>query len=287
MKDKQLFNHSITEVIRKRRSVRNYKPSQLEEEVKSKIADYIKTLGGPFEAPIRFELVDQSCLTSEGNTKIGSYGFIKGATTYVVAITQRQEGSLVQLGYMLEELILYATSIGLGTCWLGGTFNRGLLTKHLPLRENEYIPIVTPIGYPMEKGLLEKAIRFAAGSDNRKPMVELFFDEAFSQPLDKTASEGYAIPLEMVRLAPSASNKQPWRIVKNEKQWHFYLKASKGYGTALGFNIQEVDIGIAMCHFEKSLQELGIVGSWIRNSSLTKHIDTTEDTKYIVSWVEA
>lgn len=284
---KQLFNYPIDEVIRRRRSVRNYKPAQLEDEVKNRVAEYMNTLKGPFEAPIQFQMVEQSSFTRESNSRIGTYGFIKGATTYIVAITQQQEKSLVQLGYMLEETILYATSLGLGTCWLGGTFNRGFLTKHLGLSEKEYIPIVTPIGYPMEKSLMEKAIRFTAGSDNRKSWEELFFDGSFSKSLGKAGAGSYALALEMVRLAPSASNKQPWRVVKTEKHWHFYLRASKGYGKALGFNIQEVDMGIAMCHFEKTLQEQGINGGWVINNSQVEKIETDLDTNYLASWVEA
>jgi len=60
----------------------------------------------------------------------------------------------------------------------------------------------------------------------------------------------------MVRIAPSASNKQPWRIVKIEGAWHFFLERTKGYGDGIIFkllklaDIQRLDMGIAMCHFE-------------------------------------
>jgi hypothetical protein len=73
----------------------------------------------------------------------------------------------------------------------------------------------------------------------------------------------------MVRLGPSASNHQPWRVVKEGKNWHFYLKRTPGYnerllvklsGTA---DLQRIDMGIAMCHFDLTARELGLTGQWV------------------------
>lgn len=66
----------------------------------------------------------------------------------------------------------------------------------------------------------------------------------------------------MLRLAPSASNKQPWRVLVDNEKFHFYLARNKGYGEALGYDVQKIDIGIAMCHFELTMQELGFKGKW-------------------------
>ncbi|MGB4438289.1 MAG: nitroreductase family protein [Sedimentibacter sp.] len=55
----------------------------------------------------------------------------------------------------------------------------------------------------------------------------------------------YGVPIEMVRLGPSASNKQPWRIIKDKNSYHFYLCRTKGYGS-VNFDVQKNDLGIAM-----------------------------------------
>ena len=79
----------------------------------------------------------------------------------------------------------------------------------------------------------------------------------------------YSTALEMLRLAPSASNKQPWRIVRQSGRWHFCLARTAGYRAGLGEkllkleDIQRVDMGIAMCHFELALQSLGSSGRWV------------------------
>jgi nitroreductase len=70
-------------------------------------------------------------------------------------------------------------------------------------------------------------------------------------------------------MAPSASNKQPWRIVRRGRDWHFYLQRTKGYGKGSAIfvmlrlaDLQRVDLGIAMCHFELAARELGLEGAW-------------------------
>ena len=59
----------------------------------------------------------------------------------------------------------------------------------------------------------------------------------------------------MVRRAPSAVNKQPWRVVVDGKQAHFYEKKSKGYVDASGWDLQKVDLGIALYHFACAFDE--------------------------------
>lgn len=91
----------------------------------------------------------------------------------------------------------------------------------------------------------------------------------------------------MVRLAPSASNKQPWRIVKETGRdvFHSYLKENPIYNRILGeIKIQNLDLGIAMCHFELAARELGLKGSWEITGG-TKLETKGNELKYIVSWI--
>jgi hypothetical protein len=126
-------------------------------------------------------------------------------------------------------------------------------------------------------------------ANRRLPMEQLFFANTFGNALTMESAGSYAQPLEMVRWAPSASNKQPWRIVQICNAWHFYLQRTKGYGKGtLLFSIlrladlQRVDIGIAMCHFELTARALGLNGQWEINDP---QIPILENTEYIVSWI--
>jgi hypothetical protein len=91
----------------------------------------------------------------------------------------------------------------------------------------------------------------------------LFFDDQLNNPISREAAGNLSIPLEMVRIAPSASNKQPWRIVRKGDAFHFCLSRTAGYGGVFkGIDLQRIDIGIAMAHFEHSSRELGVNGDW-------------------------
>ena len=60
--------------------------------------------------------------------------------------------------------------------------------------------------------------------------------------------------LETLRLAPSASNRQPWRALVAGEQVHLYLRRTPGYHRAGGMDLQRLDIGIAMAHLELALR---------------------------------
>lgn len=281
-----VFGQPIMELIKTRYSVRTYDSKQLTNEIKNELKDYGSSIDGPFSPKVRIELINHSDIMEVSGGKIGTYGVIKGAEDYIAAIVDSGEKDLEQLGYVLEKFILFATSKKLGTCWLGGTFKKSDFLKLVTLKGNELFPIVSPIGYPKDKkSTIESFMRFAAGSNHRKPWIELFFNQNLNTQLTPEIANEYEQALEGVRLAPSASNKQPWRIVKVRNAYHFYLKPNKGYGDKLGYNIQRIDMGIAMCHFEIILEELGINGSWqIDNPELDT--STKEHLNYTVSWIE-
>jgi hypothetical protein len=282
-KIKQYFDKPITDVIKSRTSIRTYKEDKLSDEIKLKLINYAKDIKGPFDPKFRFEIIDGIDTIEKTGGKIGTYGVIKGAKSYIAGIVENGEYSIEQLGYTFEKLMLYATSLDIGTCWLGGTFTRSGFEKMANLKDNELMPAVTPIGYiENKKRMLDRVMRTMAGSNNRKEWSDIFFNKSFDNPLIEQEAEKYLTALEMVRIGPSASNKQPWRIVKDNDTFHFYLRHDKGYGKALGLDIQKIDIGIAMCHFEMTLNELGVNGSWVVDKP--KNIEYTIDTEYIVSW---
>jgi hypothetical protein len=278
-----IATENITKIIKSRISVRTYEAKPLEANIKNKLVDYLEKLTGPFSGTVRFKLIDSESALNN-NIKLGTYGIIRGASSFVAAAVKEGEYNLEEVGYELEKFVLYATSLGLGTCWLGGTFKKGEFAKALDLKEKELLPIVTPVGYPTKnEGLLGNIMRTLAGSRNRKNWEELFFNKSINNKLNKSEAGVYEEALEMVRLAPSASNKQPWRIVKDGDNLHFYLQHAKGYSNALGFDMQRIDIGIAMCHLEMTLKEAGIEGHWKKLDLRAKSIENSID--YIVSWV--
>ena len=101
------------------------------------------------------------------------------------------------------------------------------------------------------------------------------------KPLNQAASGIWNLPLEMVRLAPSATNKQPWRAVAKKDRVHFYEKKTKGYAKESTGDIQKVDLGIALCHFEIAAEERRLKGRFIQTDP---GIPVEEDTEYIATF---
>lgn len=207
------LDYSVVEAVGKRKSVRTYADMPLDDEVLEKIKTYAGALSNPMGAQVTVGIARKD---SGGEAvRLGTYGMIKGATTFVGAAVAPGEHALEGLGYAFENLVLYATSLGLGTVWLGGTFSRSDFRKAMHMPDGWLFPVVCPLGYSADgTRLLDRITRMMARSGTRKRWQELFFDGDFSTPLTKEAAGEWREALEMVRLAPSASNGQPWRVVK-------------------------------------------------------------------------
>ena len=271
------FDKSVIELIKTRRSYRSYANKDIDQEALNKFEVYLDQINN--EAGSRARVIILSNEANGEKRKLGTYGFISGSKTFLIGILDRQTNDALQFGYLFEKVILKATELGLQTCWMGGTFKKKDFSQHIDMDSHEYIAIVSPIGYSSEqKRLVEKTIRSFSGSDKRKPWEELFFDEVFA-PLTLDSAGEYALPLEMVRLGPSASNIQPWRIVKQGNDFHFYLVRKKGHSFA--YDMQLNDIGIAKCHFQLTAAELGLPGEWQNKSPDIQ----ANDLEYICSWV--
>jgi nitroreductase len=280
----------ITEVIRQRFSCRTYLDKPIDDQRRRRLAEFLAAHQvGPLGSRARFALVAATEGDHEALRGLGTYGFIKGATGFIVGAAERSPKDLEDYGYLMEHAILFATDLGLGTCWLGGTFSKSRFSKKIDVHCDEIVPAVTAVGTIAEGAHARDWIREQAKGTDRLPAGQLFFDQQFGRPLSMDGVGAYAAALEALRWGPSASNKQPWRIVRIDNAFHFYLARTKGYGkesllfTLLRLaDLQRVDIGIAMCHFELTARESKLTGRWIvQEPDIAKPDDKTE---YIVSW---
>lgn len=286
------YNQAITEIIRQRFSCRNYDPRSIEPGLIDQLSEVLAALStGPLGAKARFELVSAGEDDMTALKGLGTYGFIKGASGFIIGAVDRSENNMEDYGYLLERAILFATDIGLGTCWLGGTFKKSRFAQKISLKETEILPAAAAVGYVADNPRrVDPFLRRRAGSDSRLPWDALFFDKTFRTALSADTSGPFATPLEMVRLGPSASNKQPWRVIRDGTKWHFYLQRTRGYGSrnAKLFNLpdmQRIDMGIAMCHFELTVRETGLSGEWVHSEQSIEKPD--ELTEYIITWQQA
>jgi len=255
-------NH-MQQAIEARKSTRTFLKEPLSPVDIEKISGYLnnpENLIGPFGYQFEFELLIES--EERDKDQIGTYGFIKNPQGYIFGSSIIETKSLFDYAYVLENIVLYLTTIGVGTCWLGGRFQKHEAMSQLSFKGNKVIPAITPIGYAHDKKRLkEKMIRSVLQARKRKPENELFYYKAFGQPLGDRGKE-FQTALHYVRAAPSAQNKQPWRLVFDSdlSQVHFYVTNPLADNPLYMCEPQYLDIGIAYNHFKIGLDEVGIAG---------------------------
>lgn len=271
-----------------RRSVRAYSAQPIDDERRARLEAFLAAPPPlPFGGRVRLSLVAAEDEDRRALKGLSAYGSVKGATAFLLAAVARAPGDLEDLGYAVERAVLYATTLGLGTCWVGGVFSRSRFADHLGVRDGETMPVVVAAGVPADGGAHPRS-----WSERRLPYGQLFFGERFGTPLWCPADDPFRPVLEAVRRAPSATNKQPWRLVRDGERWDFYLQRTKGYGkgsllfTALRIaDLQRVDLGIAMCHFQLATEELRLAGGWRRRDP--EPAPPAERTEYVISWLGA
>ncbi len=270
----------IVETIKKRCSVRTYQDKELEPDVREMLQSYMDNLENPFGMQVKKYIIDKK-LASEGE-KLGTYGVIKGASTFMGISVPDKDLAHVAAGYEFENLILEATALGLGTVWLAATFNREGFASAMGVPKDELFPAISPVGYPAAKrSLTESLMRTVMRSSSRKEWNTLFYLENFQTPLHKDESGDYAEPLEMLRLAPSDKNTQPWRVLKASNSYHFFVTYKSGISRGEEI-IKRVDAGIALSHFHQTVLELGLKGCFKQTEP--ENIELPQNTYYITSW---
>ena len=127
------------EVIKSRKSTRTFNGSKVTTEDREKLLSYIKSIENPYGIPVEFVFLDDDVLSSP---------VIEGEDFYIAAKVPSVKHCEEALGYSFEKMVLYAESIGIGTTWIGGTLNREMFEKAAGTGDDEFMMIVTPVGYP-------------------------------------------------------------------------------------------------------------------------------------------
>jgi len=162
-------------------------------------------------------------------------------------------GSDVDMGLLGEALVLDATVMGLGTCWVAGTFSRSKTKTLIELADGERVRAVTPVGVAAEReGTVQRAMQRMVKARSRKSLDELAPGHEDWPAWAQEAAEA-------VQIAPSGKNGQPWRMRMDDGA--FVL--SKPRSTAL-VPTYMADLGIALLHAQLAVQNAGVAGAWER-----------------------
>ncbi|MFW5913831.1 MAG: nitroreductase family protein [Bacillota bacterium] len=265
----------MKDVIKNRISVRSYQKrplSQDDEKTVRRILDDVQEKKGPFGHTARFFTLPSK---GEGGKYLGTYGFIKQAPYFIGGVIENSFEGMVDYGFLFEEVILRLTEKDFGTVWLGGTFKRERFEFEVDVKKGEIIPAISPVGYSAEQSMRERVLRGFTKAKTRKPYDELFFTPDLEPVAKDNVFKEY---LELLRLAPSASNKQPWRVIVEDNVFHLFLERTEGYAKHLPTDIQAIDMGIALAHLYLPIKEDGYTSEIIQNKP-----KDVEGWEYVIS----
>lgn len=231
------------EAVYRRKSVRKYSNQKLSSSVLNEIKAKIKDIDRLFE-----DIDSQIVLAEDGQKVQETFSGLKSkiarvdAPHYLIGVSEEKEGYLENIGYMVEEAVLYLTKNDIASCWLGSGIEHDLL-KGIFKFEGKTV-ILVAFGEPKKT-----ALRDDPGSASRKAIEKLMIDghDDLSQNMKKI--------IDCARMAPSAVNSQPWRFLYEDGALHVFI-VKKGMFKKLARKISDldrlnhIDAGIALKHLE-------------------------------------
>ena len=174
----------FVDVVKTRKSVRSYADKAVEEEKLTKILESARMAPSwANKQCVNYIVVKDKAKITELSGFLNSW--LKQAPVVLAACADPQHSGnmngmayyLVDIGISMQQLVLAATDLGLGTCWIGA-FDEAKVKKALEVPENIKVVALTPIGYPADKvGIRGKLVRTFVGADKRKPIEEIVHHE--------------------------------------------------------------------------------------------------------------
>jgi len=235
------------EAISFRTSRRSYTGAPLDPNQLHAIQQTIATINK--ESGLNFQLLEDSSQFFSGFKR--SYGMLKNVQSVIALVGNKKTipNTHVQIGYYGEFLMLECVSHNLGTCWVGGTYDKKATESVLNLKEDEELFAVITVGeVANQKTLKEKLI--AQLGKNKQSVDELLLEK--EEPVPTWVLSG----IDAARLAPSAVNGKPIG--------YSYVKETvKAFITKKNHAYEAVDLGISLAHFELGALNEGVSGEWV------------------------
>jgi nitroreductase len=270
----------LFDLMRARRSCRSFQTRSLSEPDRAELFESVRAhieepILGP--TPVRLEYI-AAPLTVWPTVN---------ATEFLVAIVPKEYNrtSVIDVGRCLQKVVMDATRMGLGTCWIGPGADHASILRHLGDRfdaDRDQIICVCAVGYKSKYiPLFVRVFNFQF--KRRLPLSELVFsDSALEQPVDVT-TEPYARfgrAFEICQWAPSSYNGQTTRCVVVTDTSHEVGRVDF-YATTASRYYAPVALGIWASNWEMGCDALDIEGTF----EILTHESQETLPHYDLSWL--
>jgi len=217
-----MVQEDLYKAIFKRRSVRKY-AGPLDDGAMEEMQGFMSALK-PMLPDIRTELKVLSSVDVKGMFKVD-------APHFLAFFSETKQGYLTNAGFMLQQMDLFFSANGIGSCWQGGPRP---IRDTMNLSDLEFV-ILLAFGRPAEEVQRQSVAEFKR------------------QPLEKIASvSGLKELMEPLRLAPSGMNNQPWYFIERDGRIDAYCARSP-----LVDHMNRISLGIALCHLWLAAEQVG------------------------------
>ena len=248
---------NLYEAIFVRKSVRSYAGESLSPQLLDKITGHYQELTGLFGGiDTDIAILDNR----KGQHRMLSM-FSVHAPYYMVFYSEEAPRYLMNMGYLMEQMVLYMCSLGIATCFIGSN----KIKKEL--HEKNHKKMVGILAFGKSKG---SHVRKQSEA-KRLPMDELcIFKEVPRQWMRQL--------LDAARLAPSSLNSQPWRFVVYDNRIHIFSKKHK---TEQLKKWDEVNFGIMFANLMTAAEELWLDVDLIRLEDISQK--NFPNSQYVLS----
>jgi len=208
------------EAIMVRHSVRQYKADSIEEEKCVELNNIIDECNSKSGLNIQLILDDAACF----DTFLAHYGKFSNVKNYVALVGKKSVENLDELcGYYGQKIVLAAQMMGLNTCWVAGTYDKGKCKA--VVQPDEKIVCVISIGYGVNQGHERRS----------KPMEKLC--NVAQQDMPAWFKDG----MEAAMKAPTAINQQRFFVTLDGENVTIKAKFAA---------MAKIDLGIVKYNFE-------------------------------------
>jgi len=215
--NKILEKLSYYDFIYKRRSIRKYDIKPLDKQVLDNIDTHIKNLAYLYpEIEVEIKIVSSADVKGIIQVK---------APHYLAIFSEVKEGYHTNVGFILQQMDLYFSANGIGSCW------QGWPKPIIELRTNQNLEFVIALAFGTPKNEL---YRKSASEFKRKTLDKIRIGSGFDELIDAA------------RLAPSPS--QPWLFKVEEQVIHLFCSKTKGLWANTFGKIKKIEMGVAICH---------------------------------------
>ena len=217
---------TLLEAIKARHSVRAYKEQPLSDADARALQEKIEEVN--HEGRLHIQLIQNEPKAFLG--PFARYGKFSGVSNYLVMIGKKADDLDERIGYYGEQLVLFAQTIGLNTCWVGLSYTK--IPGTYVLDEGEKIACYIAIGYGETQGVKHKIKRIDQVSN-----------------VSDDSPDWFRCGVEAALLAPTAINQQKFSFeLLPAEEGQLPRVLAKRHFSLVGYT--QMDLGIAKYHFE-------------------------------------